>query len=162
MDNKLTTAFSKQINNEFYSAYLYFAMSTYFEEIAMEGFSKFMKHKAGEKLTRAQNIYEYIILRDEKLSLYKIDEPEVDWINATDIFASALNHEEFMLTQLNELYKIAFETDDAASMEFISTILNEEVLCVGKLRKLVFKIKNSSTISPNVELLDNNIETFMN
>lgn len=162
MDNKLTQSFSKQINNEFYSAYLYFAMSTYFEEIAMQGFSSFMRHKAGEKLHCAQKIYDYIILRDEKLTLYKIDEPTMDWINATDIFSSALTHEENMLNNINELYKVAYETDDVASMEFISTLLNDEVKCVGCFRKLVFRIKNSNVISSNVEILNQQFDELMN
>ena len=34
MDEKLIKSFNKQINHEFHSAYLYFAMSTYFAEIA--------------------------------------------------------------------------------------------------------------------------------
>ena len=87
METKLIQAFNKQINHEFYSAYLYFAMSTYFDEIAMNGFSKFMKHKASEKLDCAQKIYDYIILRDEKLTFSKIEEPSVDWINVSDIFS---------------------------------------------------------------------------
>ena len=64
MDIKLIEAFNKQINQEFYSAYLYFAMSTYFDEIAMMGFSKFMRHKTCEKLSRAHKIYDYIILKN--------------------------------------------------------------------------------------------------
>jgi hypothetical protein len=51
MDTKLIEKFNTQLNQEFYSAYLYFAMATYFDEIAMIGFSKFMKHKASEKLS---------------------------------------------------------------------------------------------------------------
>ena len=50
MDNKLIQAFNKQINHEFYSAYLYFAMSTYFDEIMMRGFSGLAKNRAKEKL----------------------------------------------------------------------------------------------------------------
>ena len=98
MESKLIDAFNKQINHEFYSAYLYFAMSTYFDEIAMQGFCDYMKHKASEKLNNAQKIYDYIILRDEKLTLLKIDEPSIDWINATDLFSSALSCEELTLT----------------------------------------------------------------
>ena len=98
MDTKLITAFNKQINHEFYSAYLYFAMSTYFNEIAMQGFCDFMKHKASQKLDSAQKIYDYLILRDEKLIFSKIEEPSVDWINVSDVFSCALSHEEFMLS----------------------------------------------------------------
>ena len=160
MDTKLITAFNKQINHEFYSAYLYFAMSTYFSEIAMEGFCSFMKHKTSQKLNSAQKLYDYLILRDEKLIFSKIEEPSVDWINVSDVFLSALSHEEFMLNQIQELYKVAKEVDDIASCNFISNFLEEQVKCVSQFRKLVFRIKNSNIISSNIEHLDDTIETL--
>ena len=154
MDTKLLQAFNKQINHEFYSAYLYFAMSTYFSEIAMQGFCDFMKHKTSQKLECAQKIYDYLILRDEKLIFSKIEEPSVDWINVSDVFNSALSHEEFILTQIKELYSIAKETDDIAAMEYVSHLLNEQIKCVGHFRKLIFRIKNANIITANIEHLD--------
>lgn len=154
MDTKLIQAFNKQINHEFYSAYLYFAMSTYFDEIAMRGFSVFMKHKASNKLSCAQKIYDYIILRDEKLTFSKIEEPQADWINVSDIFSTALAHEEFMYAQIQELYRVARETDDIAALEFLSKLVLEQIETVGQLRKLVFRVKNTNVISENIEHLE--------
>ncbi len=154
MDAKLIQSFNKHINQEFYSAYLYFAMSTYFDEIMMDGFSKFMKHKASEALRKAQKIYDYIILRDEKLTFSQIEEPESDWINVSDVFSVALSHEEFMLNQVQELYKEARVADDIAALEFISEILNEQIKTTSIARKIVFRIKNANLISSNVEHLD--------
>lgn len=158
MESKLIDAFNKQINHEFYSAYLYFAMSTYFDEIAMQGFCDYMKHKASEKLNNAQKIYDYIILRDEKLTLLKIDEPSIDWINVSDLFSSALSCEELTLTKLNELYKMSKEVEDVAAIEYVSGLISEQVINVGKTRKLVFRIKNSNIISPNIEILELSIK----
>ena len=160
MDAKLLQAFNKQINHDFYSAYLYFAMSTYFSEIAMQGFCDFMKHKTSEKLENAQKIYDYLILRDEKLVFSKIEEPSVDWINVSDVFTSALSHEEFILSQIKELHKIARETDDVAAMEYSSHLLNEQVKCVGHFRKLVFRIKNTNIVNTNIEYLDGVINSL--
>lgn len=154
MDAKLIEKFNKQINNEFYGAYLYFAMSTYFKEIAMEGFSDFMQHKASEKLSLAQKIYDYIILRDEKLSLYKIEEPNIDWINVSDVFSSALSFEENILAETKNLYKSAYEINDFASLEFISKLLDNKTTTTGILRKVVFRIKNTNIIPPAIEELD--------
>ena len=154
MDIKLIQIFNKQINHEFYSAYLYFAMSTYFDEIAMKGFSNYMKHKASEKLNCAQRIYDYIILRDEKLTFSKIEEPEADWINVSDIFSTALSHEEFMHAQIQELYKTAREVDDIAAMEFISELISKQVEAIGQFRKLNFRIKNTNSICENMEYLE--------
>ena len=159
MDEKLIQVFNKQINHEFYSAYLYFAMSTYFSEIAMDGFSSFMKHEAGIKLCRAQKIYDYIILRGEKLTFSKIEEPIVDWINVSDIFSSALSHEEFILERIMELYKTAKETQDYASIEFISKILDKQVQTVSIFRKILYKIKNQNIISTDIKILDETINT---
>lgn len=160
MDSKLLQAFNKQINHEFYSAYLYFAMSTYFNEIAMQGFCDFMKHKTSHKLNCAQKTYDYLILRDEKLIFSKIEEPTKDWINVSDVFSSALSHEEFMLSQIKELYSIAQEANDIAAMEYVSHMLNEQVKCVGHFRKIIYRIKNTNIISANLEHLDSVINSI--
>lgn len=161
METKLLSAFNKQINLEFYSAYLYFAMSTYFSEIAMQGFCDFMKHKTSQKLNSAQKTYDYLILRDEKLMFSKIEEPSVDWINVSDVFSSALSHEEFMLSQIKELYEVAKETNDIAAIEYISSLLDEQVKSVGCFRKLIFRIKNANIITTSIEHLDSVISNFI-
>ena len=135
-------------------------MSTYFNEIAMQGFCDFMKHKTSEKLERAQKIYDYLILRDEKLIFSKIEEPSVDWINVSDVFSTALSHEEFMCSQIKELYQVAREVDDIAALDYISSLMDEQVKCVGHFRKLVFRIKNANIITMNIEHLDSVINSI--
>lgn len=154
METKLLDEFNKAINREFYSAYLYFAMSTYFDEIAMAGFNDYMRSKAKEKLENAHKIYDYLILRDEKLTFSKIDEPDVNWINVSDVFSNALGHEEYNLNRLNEVYRIAQETSDYAGMEFCANLISNQVKTTASIRKLVFRIKNSNIVSSSVELLD--------
>ena len=119
-----------------------------------------MKHKTSEKLDCAQKTYDYLILRDEKLIFSKIEEPSVDWINVSDVFSSALSHEEFMLTQTKELYSIAKEADDIAAMEYVSRLINEQVKCVGHFRKLIFRIKNANIVTANIEHLDGVINSL--
>ncbi len=56
MDNQLLEDLNTQLNREFYAAYLYFAMATYFTEINMEGFAKLTKNHAKEELDHARRI----------------------------------------------------------------------------------------------------------
>lgn len=158
MDLKLSQIFNKQINLEFYSAYLYFAMSTYFSEIAMDGFSKYMKHNASKKLCFAQKMYDYLILRDEKLIFSKIEEPNANWINVSDIFSSALIHEEFMLNSILELYKTAIETNDISAAKFICDFAQEQEKNVSALKKITQKTKNLNIQNFNIEYLNFNFE----
>ncbi len=157
MDTKLQEEFNERINLEFNSAYLYFAMSTYFSEIYMSGFSSFMKEIALEKLNNAQTMYDYLVLRDEKLIFEKITEPDSDWINISDVFSVSLSHEEYIQEKTRELFKIAQETNDVGVMSFLKNIIIKSEFVLSKLRKMVFRIKNSNIIPTSIELLDNAI-----
>ena len=55
MKSQLLELFNKQINREFYTGYLYYAMSTYFDEVMMQGFSMYMKHLSSKELANYHN-----------------------------------------------------------------------------------------------------------
>ena len=62
-------ALNKQINREFYSAYLYLAMSAYFESANMKGFAKWMRIQGKEEQAHALKLYDYVIARGGRVSL---------------------------------------------------------------------------------------------
>jgi len=157
MNEELLDLFNKYINQEFYTSYLYYAMSTYFDEIMMKGFSMYMKHRASFELEIAQKMYDYLILRDEKLSFLKIDEPALDWLDVSDIFANMLSNEQSLSQEIKKLYFNAKNFDDIGAMEFISQILSEKTKTLSTVRKIVFRIKNSNVIPVGVELMDSYI-----
>ena len=115
MDNTLLEDVNAQINREFYAAYLYFAMATYFAEINMEGFAKLTKNHAKEELNHAKKLYDYLILRDEKVSLQRIEAPDTGWANPTDA------------EHIHKLYKKAKDMDDYALEVFMQWYVNEQV-----------------------------------
>ena len=50
INKKVEDILNAQINKEFYSAYLYLAMSAYFDEIGLKGFSHWTKVQAREEV----------------------------------------------------------------------------------------------------------------
>ena len=157
MNEELLELFNKQINSEFYTSYLYYAMSTYFDEIMMNGFSMYMKHRASGELELAQKMYDYLILRDEKLVFSKIDEPLSDWIDTSEIFSNVLLQEQSLIESIKKIYIKAKNIDDVGAIEFIGEILSKKTKDLSISRKIVFRIKNSKTVPSGVELLDNYI-----
>ena len=127
MDNTLLEDVNAQINREFYAAYLYFAMATYFAEINMEGFAKLTKNHAKEELNHAKKLYDYLILRNEKVNLFQIEAPDTDWTNPTDAIQSALDHERFVTGHIHKLYKDAKEKNDFALEVFMQWYVSEQV-----------------------------------
>lgn len=127
MDNQLLEDLNTQLNREFYAAYLYFAMATYFTEINMEGFAKLTKNHAKEELEHAKRIYDYIILRDERVNLLKIDAPDTNWNNPIDAINAALDHEKFVTDHIHRIYKKSKEKNDYALEVFIQWFVQEQV-----------------------------------
>lgn len=154
MDNKINELLNKQINHEFYSAYLYFAMSTYFSEITMDGFAKYMMQQAKEELSHAQRIYDYLLLCNEKISLQRIEMPENDWVNAKDVFEAALNHEIAVSNAIREIYTFALDLKDFAAMNFLNWFIDEQLEEEEKFRKIVDKINTFDDCNCTIEQLN--------
>ncbi len=127
MDNTLLEDLNNQLNREFYAAYLYFAMATYFTEINMEGFAKLTKNHAKEELNHARKIYDYVILRDEKVALSRIEAPDTNWNNPIDAINAALDHEKFVTENIHRIYKNAKEKKDYALEVFMQWFVSEQV-----------------------------------
>ncbi|MCJ7741724.1 MAG: ferritin, partial [Methanoregula sp.] len=110
-------ALNKQVNREFYSAYLYLAMSSYFESVNMKGFAHWMKIQAKEEQIHALKIYDYIIARGGKVSLLDIEAPKVKWSSAGKVFEEVYAHEQKVTAMINGLVEFAIKEKDHASFE---------------------------------------------
>jgi len=126
MENTLLEDVNKQLNREFFAAYLYFAMATYFTEINMEGFAKLTKNHAKEELNHAKKIYDYLILRDEKVQLLQIDAPDTNWNNPIDAINAALDHEKFVTDNIHRLYRSSKEKEDLSLEVFLHWFISEQ------------------------------------
>ena len=149
MNIELLKLFNKQINQEFYTSYLYYAMSTYFDKIMMKSFSMYMKHLSSIELKLAQQMHDYLILRDEKLEFLKIDEPILNWIDATDIFSKGFVQERILLGEFKNLYSFAKNCNDIGVVEFIVKIVNQKTKSLEKWKNMIISLKKDKTASLN-------------
>lgn len=76
INEKVQNVLNAQINKEFYSAYLYLAMSAFFDEIGLCGFSNWTKVQAREEVDHGMILFDYIIERDGIVNLTQIDAPD--------------------------------------------------------------------------------------
>lgn len=158
MDDKLLENLNNQLNREFFASYLYFAMATYFTEINMEGFAKLTKNHAKEELEHAKRIYDYIILRNEKVTLQKIDAPDTNWLNPIDAVSSALDHEKFVTENITRLYKEAEEKSDYALKVFLSWFVNEQVEEEHLFQSMLDKMNYINDCSSDIVNIDRELK----
>ena len=158
MDIKLNELLNEQINHEFSSAYLYYAMSAYFSEISFDGFAKYMRKQAKEELEHAQKIYDYLILRGEKITFSRIEAPEINWVNASDVINSAYEHEKFITGKINNIFKHAKSVDDFATMNFLNWYIEEQLEEEEKFRNFKEKIKAFDECLCNLGNIDKELD----
>ena len=67
ISDKIRDVLNEQINKEFYSAYLYLAMSAYFSEIGLYGFSNWAKIQSREEIDHGMILFEYVLDRKSQI-----------------------------------------------------------------------------------------------
>jgi ferritin len=120
-------ALNKQVNREFYSAYLYLAMSAYFESLTMKGFAKWMRIQAKEERTHAEKFYDYILARGGKVTLGTIEAPKAKWASTAKVFEEVYAHEQKVTGMINALVDLSIKEKDHASFEMLQWFVKEQV-----------------------------------
>jgi len=145
----MQAALNKQINAEFYSAYLYLAMAAYFEENSLKGFGKWLKIQAQEELQHAMKFYDFVNDRGGQVVLFKIEAPEKTWKSPLTAFQAALEHEQKVTGMINNLVALAVDVKDYPSSSFLQWFVDEQVEeeanATEIVRKLLMIGENNST-----------------
>jgi ferritin len=120
-------ALIRQVNRELYSAYLYLAMSAYFESAGMKGFAHWMRLQAAEEKAHGMRIYDHIIARGGTVALAEIEAPKASWPSAGKVFEEVLAHEKKVTGMIHDLVELANKEKDHASFEMLQWFVKEQV-----------------------------------
>ena len=127
ISEKMQEALNEQVNKEFYSAYLYLAMSAYCNLIGLPGFSNWMRRQYEEENLHVTKMYDYILDQGGQIHLKKIDEPPKEFGSPIDLFTQTLEHEQFITGSINELMGLAVSEQDYATQTFLQWYVTEQV-----------------------------------
>lgn len=127
MNEAVLDGIHRQINREFYAAYLYLAMSAYFESRSLEGFASWMRAQAAEEQGHAMRLYEHLLERGAKVELQEIEAPPSDFGSPLEVFEAALEHEKRVSEWIHELYDLTVEHHDHPSQLVLQWFIVEQV-----------------------------------
>ena len=141
LNNKVEEILNAQINKEFYSAYLYIAMSAYFDEHGLKGFANWTKVQAKEEMEHGLTLFDYIIERDGNINLKPIEAPAKDFHNPLQVFEMILSHEEYVTESIECVANMSENECDRATREFINKYISEQVEEESQVRDIIKMIK---------------------
>ncbi len=124
---KLQEAINDQINKELYSEYLYLSMEAYCRSVDLDGFANFFHVQTQEEHFHAMKMYNFLIHRDARVTLKKIDAPQVEFSSPVELFEKTLEHERFVTKSINDLMDLAVRENDHAVGSFLKWFVDEQV-----------------------------------
>ncbi len=141
MSQKMQDALNAQINAEWYSAYLYLSMCSYFTSINLVGMSTWMRVQAQEEMFHGIKIYDFINERGGRALLQTIDQPPTDWESALAVFENSLAHEKTVTALINNLVDLSMAERDHATTIFLQWYVTEQVEEEANASGIVSKLK---------------------
>ncbi|MHC4805475.1 MAG: ferritin [Planctomycetota bacterium] len=138
---KMEKALNRQLNAEFYSAYLYLSMAGYFESIDLKGFANWMLVQVQEEQFHTMKLYDYIFERGGKVTLRPVDAPPSDWDCPLAAFEATLEHEQKVTGLINDLVSLARTEKDNAAEIYLQWFVNEQVEEEDNVNKVLGQLK---------------------
>ncbi|XP_020614068.1 soma ferritin-like isoform X2 [Orbicella faveolata] len=136
---------NKQINLELYASYVYMSMAYHFDrdDVALQGFHKFMLKQSDEEREHAQKLMKYQNQRGGRIVLQDIAKPERDdWGSGLEACQAALDLEKHVNQTLLDLHKVADTNNDPQMMDFIEeNFLEEQVESIKEFSDFVTNLK---------------------
>lgn len=154
INEKVKNILNEQINKEFYSAYLYLAMSAYFDDIGLYGFANWTKVQAREEVDHGMIIFNYLIDRNCKVKLLQIDYPDSDFTSPLQVFEKILEHEKFVTSSIDSISYLSQEECDMATRNFIDWYLIEQVEEEKNANDVVTRLKLFGDEKTSLFLID--------
>ncbi len=142
LKNPLAQSLNSQIASEFSASNHYLAIATYFAKQSLDEWATFFFRQAEEERMHGMKILNFLIDNDAEVHLPAIAEARVDFADTLTAVSSALESEQRVSQQFDEMAIIANESKDYRGLQFLQWFINEQVEEEATMGKLVDLIKS--------------------
>ena len=132
---------NEQINNEFFSSYSYLAMAAHCEHQQFTGCAHWLRLQAQEEYAHAMKLYDFLIARGGRVTLWEIRAPQTEFSSLVDVFESVLRQEQSVTAQIDSLYELAFREKSFAALVELEWFIQEQVEEEKTARDILHKFR---------------------
>lgn len=126
LNEKVSELINRQINEEFYSAYLYLDFANYYYDQGLDGFANWYDIQAQEERDHAMLMRTYLQNNGHLVTFEAIQKPEYTYKSVKDPLEYSLLHEQKVTHLINKIYKAANKVDDYRTMQFFDWFVKEQ------------------------------------
>jgi ferritin len=126
ISKELVSLLNNQINIEWYSAYFYLDIYSYYTDKNLNGFGNWFNVQTQEERDHAQLFIKYLLNNSEKVTLQDIKAPSTNFDDFRKPANAAFEHEKKVTASINNIYAIAYEQKDFRTMQFLDWFVKEQ------------------------------------
>ena len=127
ISDTMVAAINDQIKAEFDSAYIYLAMSAYFEDAGLSGMSHWLKKQYKEEVEHAEKFIDYLYERGARVIIPDIAKPKDTYTDALEVFKTAYAHEQYVTSRIYKLVDMAVAEKDYATQSMLKWFVDEQM-----------------------------------
>jgi len=155
----MAEALNKQVNAEWYSAYLYQSMSAYATAEGLNGAANWLSCQAKEEMMHGMKIYDYLNSVGARVVLTAIDQPPTDFESVRDIFEQTLAHEQKVTALINGLANLARDERDHATEIFLQWFVTEQIEEEENANDILSNLKLAGNEGGGLFMIDKELAT---
>lgn len=127
ISEKMKNALMTQMNKEFYSAYLYMAMSSACTAGGLKGFAKWFMVQYHEEMFHGMKFMDYVHKQGFAADFKPVEGIVMNWKSQLEMFEKTLEHEKFVTKSINDLINLAIDERDHGTQIFLQWYVTEQI-----------------------------------
>ena len=159
LSKKVEDVLNKQINAEFWSAYMYLSMSSWFESKGLKGFANWMRVQFQEENTHALKFYDYVLSRTGEIKLEPIAAVPATWEDILAIFNQSYEHECKVTAMIYNCYDVAEIEKDRATTSMLQWFIDEQTEEESNVLEIIDQLNLIGENGQAIYLLDKELAT---
>jgi ferritin len=157
LDKKITSLINNQINMEWYSAYFYLDIHSYYIDQELNGFGNWFYVQTQEERDHAMLFLKYLQNNSEKVQLCEIKAPDMPFKDFRAPAAAAFEHEQKVTASINNIYAAAFELKDFRTMQLLDWFVKEQIEEEKNTEAIIKKYDLFGSDPKGLYMLDNEL-----
>ncbi len=157
MDVDIIDALNQHTSLERVSSAQYLAMSLWFLERELRGFSSFFKKESLTEQEHGFSFAKYMIARGQTVELEEVIKPIQEWKTVQELVALSFQMEADVTTSVQQLYSLAERANDTRTTVFLDPVIDEQIKSEDEMAYLLGKVNFANNDPSALFIIDNEL-----
>ena len=159
MDPDIIDALYQHTSLERTASAQYLAMSLWFLERELRGFSSYFKSESLSEQEHGFSFSKYLIARGQTSLLDEVPKPIQNWVSVEEVIKLSFQMEADVTTSVQQIYSMAERSDDTRTTVFLDPVIDEQIQSEDEMAYLLGKVKFSNNDPSAILIIDNELNT---